>query len=322
MTATIQYSVGKNCANEKPDVRIIQGLLNTFDDNTCQQMEDLAVDGLIGNKTIGAIKAFQLSAVGMLEPSGKVEPDDMTFRYLTMYLSLVEFKHFIEPVIQHFKPSFKLPLTRIETSKGLVNQTVTYAASLSKDKQIVSDYTISVIKIALKEAGMTNAVITSTRRSAEEQAKIMYRNAVISLQGQKNLYGPRGDDVLTVFAKNKDKPKKDVISLMAARIGEIEVEYAPPRNRVSKHCVSLESYRAVNVVDIGLNSTRAVNSVFNKGKLTKAFSDLQKAGYIERFIDETHKSNSCWHIEVIPHKKPLANYAKNSVCHPVKFINV
>lgn len=48
---------------------------------------------------------------------------------------------------------------------------------------------------------------------------------------------------------------------------------------------------------------------------------LEKDGYIDTLIDETGKSNSCWHLEIKPNKKSIQDYDKGSILPPVKFIN-
>jgi peptidoglycan hydrolase-like protein with peptidoglycan-binding domain len=59
-TVTISDSVGKNGVNKKGDVRIIQGLLNKVPAAEGGVNVKLVEDGLIGNKTINAIKGFQM----------------------------------------------------------------------------------------------------------------------------------------------------------------------------------------------------------------------------------------------------------------------
>ena len=63
-------------------------------------------------------------------------------------------------------------------------------------------------------------------------------------------------------------------------------------------------YATLNIVDIGVNSTRtAAGASFDMAKLTKAFRKLETDGYIRRFIDETAKTNQCWHLEIVPNAK-------------------
>jgi len=55
---TISASVGKNGANKKPDVKIIQGLLNKVSSSEGGPEVKLIPDGLYGPKTFNAIKGF------------------------------------------------------------------------------------------------------------------------------------------------------------------------------------------------------------------------------------------------------------------------
>ena len=84
---------------------------------------------------------------------------------------------------------------------------------------------------------MDRAVITSTYRTPEEQAKIMLKNAKIDLAAQYRLYGRKGDSVLKIYADNKEKSDTEIIKLMTNKIQEI----AESGSRVSKHCVPVES---------------------------------------------------------------------------------
>jgi len=160
---------------------------------------------------------------------------------------------------------------------------------------------MAVIKIALKQCGMTHAVITSTIRDIDEQLRIMYANAKKNIQSQYDLYGSGGEAVLDVFVANKTKPKDEVIKLMT------EKAYKLPESglRISKHVVSKKQYLKENIIDIGVASTKKVCKNFNAKKFTKALNSLVKEGYINTFYDETKKPNKSWHIEITPGKKPL-----------------
>lgn len=76
----ITASVGKNGKNIKQDVELIQTLLNGCD----MPGEDtpLVVDGLVGNKTISRIEAFQTTRVLMPQAHGRVDPNGKTFKKL------------------------------------------------------------------------------------------------------------------------------------------------------------------------------------------------------------------------------------------------
>ncbi len=164
---------------------------------------------------------------------------------------------------------------------------------------------------------MKTAVITSTLRTPEEQASIMLKNAKIDLGKQYRLYGRNGDVILKVYDENKNKSDIETLKLMVDKINDLE----KTNRRVSNHCISIDGYKKKNIIDIGLNSTRNANEYFNKDKFTKALKNLNKEGYIDRLIDETGKSNQCWHIEITPNKKSLSSYNQGSILNQIKFIN-
>ncbi len=83
----ITGSVGKNGVNQTQDVELIQKLLNGCD----IPGEDIPLDedGIIGNKTINRIEAFQKKIVLLSRPDGRVDPDGKTFKKL-LELSRIE----------------------------------------------------------------------------------------------------------------------------------------------------------------------------------------------------------------------------------------
>lgn len=179
---------------------------------------------------------------------------------------------------------------------------VTYAKDIGAAGRIVSDYAMKVVEKALAASGVKAAVITSTLRLPGEQAEIMYRMAMKNLTEQYQLYGATGDKIIDIVKANKGKDKAVVVELMKQKIEQFLTQGI----RVSQHVVSLATYQKLNVLDIGLNSTMDVAGVsFSKDKLTKAFRDLEKQGYIRLLIDETAKKNSCWHLEIVPDAKKL-----------------
>lgn len=83
-TVSISDSVGKNGVNRKADVKIVQGLLNKVPAGEGGVSVKLAEDGLIGNKTINAIKGFQMYyGYDSGSDFGLVTPDGDTFNELT-----------------------------------------------------------------------------------------------------------------------------------------------------------------------------------------------------------------------------------------------
>jgi len=268
-------SVGRGGVNKGVDVKLVQGLLNTF--SVLKVI--LLVDGKMGRKSITAILRFQRIVLGVASPDGRVDVGGRTLNALLGN-----------------RGAKKQTVVRVEevVDAGSTSQ-VQFGASAKKD--IVSQKTRNVINMALDEAGMNAAMITSSIRSPERQARIMYDNALKNLQGQKDLYGATGDRILKVFEQQhkKKRSRADVIKLMARKIEELSVGDA----KVSRHCVSSAQYSEKNVIDIGLNSTKAVaGNSFNQESFTKALSRLTTKGLISKFIDETGRSNTTWHVEI------------------------
>lgn len=130
----------------------------------------------------------------------------------------------------------------------------------------------------------------------------MYDNAKKNLINQFQLYGSTGDEVLKVYKANQNRPESEVIQLMEDKIAS----FLKQGRRTSKHVVTIDQYNNCNIIDVGVNSTRKIcGKAFSAEKFTKALKDLQANGYIDKLIDETRKTNTCWHIEIKPNVKPL-----------------
>jgi predicted chitinase len=77
--------VGTKCRNLTHDVKSIQKLLN-LNINRLSPLAPLKCDGIIGQKTIGAVLAFQKKVLSMAEPDGTVRPGDKTLLELCSVL--------------------------------------------------------------------------------------------------------------------------------------------------------------------------------------------------------------------------------------------
>jgi putative chitinase len=77
----ISQSVGTNAANNQPDVRTVQFLLN-FNINLLPPLAPLKTDGSIGPASIQAITQFQRTVGGQASPSGRIDPGDPIIRQL------------------------------------------------------------------------------------------------------------------------------------------------------------------------------------------------------------------------------------------------
>lgn len=83
MDRQITASVGAGGVNRQQDVRTVQELLNKVFPGWGGPEEKLAVDGLVGPKTIGAIRRFQQAQLGTIfTPDGRVDPGHRTLHRL------------------------------------------------------------------------------------------------------------------------------------------------------------------------------------------------------------------------------------------------
>ena len=275
MAATISKSVGKDGVNQAADVKVVRDLLAPW-----AKKAGLAAfgSGAIDPATIAAITRFQADELHRAAPDGRVDPGGGTIAAL---LAMAE-------------------AALSQPSAGSAR--VQYSPKVDPEVRLVSGYSFAVIEKALAMAKMDAAVITSTLRHPAEQAAAMYKNAAKNLTAQFALYGPTGDEVLKVFQNNRTKAKEVVIDLMAKKIEAL----VSAGRRVSDHVVTPAAYAKRNVIDIGLGSTQAAaGASFKRNELTKAFNKLVADGYIAKFIDETAKSNACWHLEIAPGAKSL-----------------
>ncbi|BDU35870.1 hypothetical protein INR79_16085 [Vibrio sp. SCSIO 43132] len=286
----ISASVGLKGINKKDDVKLVQVLLNSYLGK--KKLDD---DGIAGKNTIREIISFQRKIMPGWKPDGRVDPKGRTFSSLLAFFNKKEQAKLSNSI----KTRQKYCMLKAEPELSLNEYKVTYKHNIPNSKRIVSVNSMSVIKLALARSGMKHAVITSTLRTPQEQASIMYREASKNLKKQYKLYSWKGDKVLRVYEENKDKSRTDAIKLMVDEIDRLK----DAGQGISRHVVSVEEYKKLNVIDIGVGSTRAMNDNFNKNEFSKRLKELAEEGYIEKYIDETNISNQCWHIEVRTDKK-------------------
>lgn len=273
MTTGIGKSVGKGAVNLPADVATVRQLLAGFVERSGKPPLGA---GPMDQPTIDAITRFQAEVVKMAKPDGCVDPNGKTIA------ALLE---------QAPQPAAPAP-----------TPSVTYSSGVAAELRLVSPYAFEVVRRGVAAAGMKAAVITSTLRLPARQAAIMYDNAVQNLQAQFNLYGAAGDEVLKVFQANRTLPRATVVALMTKKIEQL----LDGGRQVSNHVTTPAGYAGRNVIDIGVNSTKvAAGATFDLKALTRAFTRLQSDGFIAKFIDETARSNTCWHLEIVPGARPL-----------------
>jgi hypothetical protein len=108
----------------------------------------------------------------------------------------------------------------------------------------VSEFTLTVLRDIMRSADVAQLTITSTQRSPQDQARVMFAN--IERDGvarQKALYKPAGQSVIDAYvaAKSAGKSPDEIRAAMVARILEIGPE------KVSRHAADPN---VLNVFDV------------------------------------------------------------------------
>lgn len=137
---------------------------------------------------------------------------------------------------------------------------VVVAFGTHADKSVVGTHSLDVVRNALRAAGKSSVTITSTIRTAEDQARVMFAaltstaSIAANVKKQLDLYRAPGRQVVEVF---KDAVKGLTLAQINARAATIRqamtariVELQGAEQLVSRHCVSPERYAVLNVLDV------------------------------------------------------------------------
>ena len=168
---------------------------------------------------------------------------------------------------------------------------------VNADFNTVTPLMFSIIKAGLRAAGQSQAYISSTTRTAEDQARAMYNNLVKAektiaqnIQDQLNIYTAAGDAVVMVFANMVAGMTREQItasspSIKAAMVVEIEKQ---GKSNVSRHCADPSEWCVVDVGDALL-----------PGGKGQRFVDFIQATLLQypggQYLDE-RLTNHCHHL--------------------------
>jgi hypothetical protein len=179
--ANIVGSVGRGGKNNRPDVKVVQQLINA---NLPQGIVRLVEDGLIGPKTLVAIVEFQRQKVPSLAlaPSGVIAPGDVTWQRLNSARSPqspqgdgpekhgmgVDIpKHGMGVDIPKHGMGVDIPIAKAWPAKFTFEQFIRFTESLEggaidhmfmvQDKQVATGYGITFTGKANRELGLAQA---------------------------------------------------------------------------------------------------------------------------------------------------------------------
>ena len=152
-----------------------------------------------------------------------------------------------------------------------------------RDSHKVSAYSRKILEDIMKASGLMQITITSTARTAHDQARIMFEN--IEKHGtdhQKKLYGTYGDKIIDhyLMLKSGGNSKVVIISQMASRIS-----FLGARN-VSRHA---GDPKKLNVIDIAPSS-------INLASRNKFETAVNNDSRVSNFL--TPPKDPAYHLEI------------------------
>ncbi|HET7301875.1 MAG TPA: dockerin type I domain-containing protein [Candidatus Saccharimonadales bacterium] len=174
---------------------------------------------------------------------------------------------------------------------SIADVTLNYGANANAS--VVSSKLVDILKDGLRAAGQPQATITSTARSATDQARAMFNNLVNpahtvaqNIASQKALYAAAGDSVIDTFAADAQGKTLAQINADAASIKQDMVDKINEVGciNVSHHCADPSK---ISVVDVGKSSFNATNTTLFKDSVVPRVS---------KYFDEP--KNNCYHFEL------------------------
>jgi len=149
-------------------------------------------------------------------------------------------------------------------------------------KTAVSLHSLQILQSIMAVANVPSLLITSTQRTAADQARAMYDNIkAFGAKRQYELYGPNGDKVIDVYVKllGQGKSSEEIKKAMVEKINELGPQ------KVSRHCADP---KVVNVFDV------APSSISRKAQFVAA---IQAEKRIDKFLQPP--ADPAYHIEIL-----------------------
>ncbi|MGP9687787.1 hypothetical protein ACT3TH_01345 [Psychrobacter sp. AOP22-C1-C5] len=158
---------------------------------------------------------------------------------------------------------------------------------------VVTEKTKTILREIAEKYGAKELIITSSLRTPEEQASAMYDNIA---GGKRISYRTPGEIVTQVCEKGIKMKlgREKTIQNMVSKI----LEYDKKGQRVSKHCVSFETYAKANIIDLGINSN-GFNTYTKKERFQRICDEAERQGKISGFISPLRdKAEPAFHLEI------------------------
>jgi len=170
------------------------------------------------------------------------------------------------------------------------------------DTSVLSDPSVAILKGLLRQAGQKSAIVSSTIRSPDDQARIMIGNEIRQTQSD---YSTAGRNVLALYKRltkghNVNWIEDPVNGVQNAMVGLItnnsygNYGYWSSAFRVSHHIQLPGAYFLYNVVDLQPSSFKGNGPLFEAAALRAA-----QSGIVTHFYDKkTHPRDGAYHFEI------------------------
>jgi hypothetical protein len=159
---------------------------------------------------------------------------------------------------------------------------------------MVASSVIDLLESIAEKSDNPKVTITSTWRNPYRQAMAMYNNLVA---GKRIRYREPGRKVTALFDDCQDQGmgKEETIDEMSKLISRLSEK----GERVSKHCVSAEEYRKVNVLDVSMTMEKPVEflvAALDEPRVIKVISPVSIPGKNPKFSYDL--SEPAFHLEI------------------------
>jgi hypothetical protein len=143
------------------------------------------------------------------------------------------------------------------------------------NQTVVSEYSKALLKQLLAAANCMSCVVTSTSRTPQEQARVMYQNILIhGVEKQLALYAVAGDSVINEYVRlhQSGQAESTILTAMTAKIIEIGPQ------RVSKHCADPKEWNVLDIAPSSLASPARFEAQLNLAVKKKTVSRFFSPG--------------------------------------------
>jgi len=173
------------------------------------------------------------------------------------------------------RPSTLAAALQAHATRAAEEPTISYWPGA--DQSTVTAKALGIIKDILKKAGETSAIISSTKRTPADEARIMYDNLEdLGVASQRKLFAWPGQRVIDVYEEKKKagKGKDEIISALKAKIDElVPCIY-------SHHCCDPTKLQVIDIAPSSIKDhAKFVKEVGKETRVSKFFQPPNDPAY-------------------------------------------